>query len=414
MKRIQGRVRDYAWGSPSVIPAHFGYPPANCPVAEVWMGAHPDDPAHVDCAPLDPLFDLSQLYPGTHGERPDITTLADYIKEDPQGTLGEAVLDRHGPELPYLLKIIAPNEPLSLQVHPSIAQACEGFAREDAAGIPRDSAERNYKDRNHKPEMTYAITQFEALAGFRSPRRILEIMRGLDARLAHDLYGIVRREGVAQAFASLLREETRPAPDDVAEVVRACASRSPESSPSRRADANVVRLSEKYPGDPGVVASLLLNPVTLRPGEAIFIPAGMVHAYLSGLAVEIMASSDNVLRAGLTPKHMDVPELLRIVQGHAAPPMRIAPERVSKNTSTFYVPVDDFELSVVQLHDANTWEKAAVHSGPRTVLCLDGAAQLDAGGERLLLNAGQAAFVPDSDGRLNVRGFGRLVVASVP
>ena len=172
-------------------------------------------------------------------------------------------------------------------------------------------------------------------------------------------------------------------------------------------------LSERYPGDPGVVASLLMNPVTLNPGEALFLSAGTVHAYLSGVAVEIMAASDNVLRAGLTHKHVDVPELLAVLNSSASPPPRIAPERVNAAVSTFYAPVDDFELSEIRLRDANT--RVRVRGiGPRTVLCLRGAAQLEAGGRVRSVIAGQAVFVPASDGQLTMRGIGHLVQAAVP
>lgn len=414
MKRLQGRARDYAWGSDSVIPSLFGYPPASSPVAEVWLGAHPNDPSRVDCSDMEPLFDPAQLYPALYPKKPAGQTLADYISSDASGILGEEIALRSGRELPYLLKIIAPAEPLSLQVHPSIDQAIAGYAAEDAAGVPRDSPERNYKDANHKPELVYALTRFDALAGFRAPRRIAEVLRGLHTDLTDNLRKLVLTRGVREAFQFAISEDTRPSHDQIAQVAAACASRIALISPSRRADATVELLFEKFPDDPGVVASLLLNPVTLRPGEALFVPAGTVHAYLHGTAIEIMAASDNVLRAGLTPKHVDVPELLRIVRPEAAPPVRIAPERISKSMSVLYAPVDDFELAIFDLRDANVWVSASTVWGPRTVVCLDGAAQLEAGGQRLTLNAGQAAFVPDSDGKLDMRGFGRLVVASVP
>lgn len=414
MKRLQGRVRDYAWGSPDVIPALFGYPPAQSSIAEVWLGAHPHDPARIDCGPQDPLFDLSQLYAHVPNGQDPLPTLEQFIASDPAGNLGADVADRMGAQLPYLLKIIAPNEPLSLQVHPSVEQAKKGFEAEDAAGIARNAPERNYRDPNHKPELAFALTKFDALAGFRAPRRIADVLRGLHTDLTDNLREIVLHQGVREAFRCVVEESTRPTPEQIAEVARACSSRIAITSPSRRADATVGLLFDKFPEDPGVVASLLLNPVTLRPGEALFIPSGTVHAYLHGTAVEIMAASDNVLRAGLTPKHVDVPELLRIVRPEAAPPVRIAPEKISKEVSVLYAPVDDFELTIVSLHDAGLWVDGSDVWGPRTVVCLEGAAQLEVEGERLTLNAGQAAFVPASDGAVRMRGFGSLVIASVP
>lgn len=279
--------------------------------------------------------------------------------------------------------------------------------------MPRSAPDRNYKDRNHKPELAYALTTFEALAGFRARRRIGEVLKGLDAPLAQRLRAVLGMGGVRGAFEYLLREQTRPSPEEVAEVAEACAARPAADSPSARADRVAAMLSERYPGDPGVVASLLMNPVTLNPGEALFLSAGTVHAYLSGVAVEIMAASDNVLRAGLTHKHVDVPELLAVLNSSASPPTRIAPERVNAAVSTFYAPVDDFELSEIRLRDANT--RVRVRGiGPRTVLCLRGAAQLEAGGRVRSVIAGQAVFVPASDGQLTMRGIGHLVQAAVP
>ena len=411
MLELRGRARPYEWGSTSAIPGLLGKPPAEGPVAEVWLGAHPDGPASVGVGTS--IVDDSQLYPSRVPPGPPSQTLAEWIAQDPQAALGESVVERHGTSRPYLLKVIAPAEPLSLQVHPSIERAEEGFAAEEAAGVPRSAPNRNYKDRNHKPELAYALTTFEALAGFRARRRIGEVLKGLDAPLAQRLRAVLGMGGVRGAFEYLLREQTRPSPEEVADVAEACAARPAADSPSARADRVAAMLSERYPGDPGVVASLLMNPVTLNPGEALFLSAGTVHAYLNGVAVEIMAASDNVLRAGLTHKHVDVPELLAVLNSSASPPTRIAPERVNAAVSTFYAPVDDFELSEIRLRDANT--RVRVRGiGPRTVLCLQGAAQLEAGGRVRSVIAGQAVFVPASDGRLTMRGIGHLVQAAVP
>ena len=416
MDRLQGRIRDYAWGSPERIPALFGYPPAAGPVAEIWLGAHVDDPAVVVDDPRSLLFDMTSLYPGgamaALQKTGEAVSLKDLIAADPVASLGDIVAARHG-ELPYLLKLIAPKEPLSLQVHPSLKQARRGFEAEEAAGIPRTSPDRNYKDRNHKPELAFALTRFEALAGFRTARRILEVIRELDTSLTRQLVQKLEEEGVREAFRFLLADDTHPSAEQVREVVEACAARDPEESPSARADATVQLLAERHPDNAGVVASLFLNPVTLHPGEALFVPSGMVHAYLSGTAVEIMAASDNVLRAGLTEKHVDVSELLRVVRSDAAPPVRIAPERVNRAVSTFYAPVDDFELSVITLRDATAWEKLR-SIGPRTVVCLEGSAQLRTAHDALHINAGQAVFIPANEGRLSMRGFGKLVLAAVP
>jgi mannose-6-phosphate isomerase len=393
--RITQATQPYPWGSYSALHALFGIQEPGV-LAEAWLGAHGSAP--------------SRLVDGG-------ATLVEAIGRDPDRALGADVVARFGPQLPYLLKVIAAERPLSLQVHPHIDRAREGYDEEDAAGVPLGAPERNFKDRNHKPELVYALTQFDAMCGFRAPRRAAELLVGLEVPLARTLHGLLvgnpTSEGIRAAFTHLLDPATRPAPDEVAALAVAAARRLDAGSPSPRADHTVVLLQQEYPGDPGVVTSLLLNPVTLQPGEAMFVPAGGVHAYLHGVAVELMASSDNVLRAGLTPKHVDVPELLRNVDYVAAPPIRIAPEVFHGATKVFYAPVDDFELSVTDLDDDG--EHPLPGRGPRIVLCLDGDVTVATSGDgALTLGRGTAAFVPAADGRVTVRGRGELVQADVP
>lgn len=398
MQRLRGTPRHYEWGSPSAIPELLDAASDGRPLAELWFGAHPDSPSSLEldsgAAPLDA-----------------------HIAGSPEEVMGEDIVARFGPTLPYLLKVIAAERPISLQVHPHIERARSGFALEDAAGVDRDDPRRNYRDRNHKPELLYALTRFEALCGFRAPRRAAELLGGLDAPLAEVLHGILAQEpsyeGIRTAFRRLLEPEMRPDPSEVEAVADACRRRLEDGSPSPRADRTVVQLAEAYPGDPGVVTSLLLNPVTLEPGDAMFVPAGGVHAYLSGLAIEVMANSDNVLRAGLTGKHIDIPELLANVDYVAAPPIRIAPEVFYGATKVFYAPVDDFELSVTTVVDG------AVHHlpgrGPRILLCLDGTVTIAASGDAsLVLERGQAAFASATDGSLTACGRGTVVQADVP
>jgi len=339
------------------------------------------------------------------------------IEADAEDLLGADVVARFGTALPYLFKILAAESPLSLQVHPDLDQARRGYDAEEAARIPVDAAHRNYRDRNHKPELVYALTPFEALCGFRAPRRAAEALRGLDSPLAKQLRGLLAAQpsykGIRAAFTQLLEPATRPTPAEVNEVAEACAARLADGSPSTRADRTVVLLARAYPGDPGAVTSLLLNPVTLQPGEAMFVPAGCVHAYLHGMAIEIMASSDNVLRAGLTPKHVDVDELLRLVDYVAAPPIRIAPEVFHGATRVFYAPVDDFELSVTTVDDD------LVHPlpgrGPRILLCLEGVSAITSSrGAAITLRRGQSLFAAAGDGALTARGRGTVIQADVP
>lgn len=399
MIRLTNPTQHYAWGSATAIPDLLGLPATSEPVAESWMGAHPSAPSRVKTA---------------DGE----TGLDTLIAADAEFLLGSDVIARFGTTLPYLLKILAAERPLSLQVHPDLEQARLGYAAEEAAGIPVDAPHRNYRDRNHKPELVYALTTFAALCGFRTPRRVSELLSGLDAPLAKQLHGLLTAEpsgeGIRTAFTQLLEPGTRPTPDEVREVFEACSARlAGGSSPSPRADRTVVLLANAYPGDPGVVTSLLLNPVTLQPGDAMFVPAGAVHAYLHGMAVEVMASSDNVLRAGLTPKHVDVVELLRTVDYVAAPPVRIAARKFGAATRVFHAPVDDFELSVTTVDDD------LVHPlpgrGPRILVCLDGALTLASLGQgTVALRKGESLFAPASDGELTARGHGIVVQADVP
>ncbi len=398
MFRIGNATQGYAWGSLTAIPELFGLEASDRPVAEAWLGAHPSAPSVVVAS---------------DGAR----TLVDVIGGDPSTVLGDDVVARFGPTLPYLLKVIAAESPLSLQVHPHLATARAGFAREEAAGIAIGAPNRSYKDPNYKPELVYALTTFEALCGFRAPRRAAELFAGLDAPLAKELHGVLLEQptaaGIRAAFTQLLEPSTRPTAVEVKEVVDACAARLEAGSPSPRADRTVATLAAAYPGDPGVVTSLLLNPVTLQPGEAMFVPSGGVHAYLHGLGVEIMACSDNVLRAGLTPKHVDVDELLRNVDYVAAPPIRIAPETFHGATKVYYAPVDDFELSVTEISDDVAHPLPG--RGPRILLCLGGDLAVSSdSGEVLEIGRGQAVFVPAADGPLTVRGRGRVVQADVP
>ncbi|WP_448629941.1 mannose-6-phosphate isomerase, class I [Cellulomonas soli] len=396
MLRISHATQAYAWGSATAIHELLGVDDDGV-VAEAWFGAHASAP--------------SLTVQGG-------VALHELIAADSVDSLGEDVVARFGACLPYLLKVIAAERPLSLQVHPHIARAAEGFDEEDAAGVPVDAPHRSYKDRNHKPELVFALTPFEALCGFRAPRRAAELLATLEAPLAKELHGVLTASptpaGIREAFTQLLEPATRPSAQEVHEVAAACRARLESGSPSPRADRTVVTLDEAYPGDPGVVTSLLLNPVSLQPGDALFVPAGGVHAYLHGVGIEVMASSDNVLRAGLTPKYVDVPELLRNVDYVAAPPIRIAPETFHGATRVFYAPVDDFELSVTDIDDDDVHQLPG--RGPRVLLCLEGLMTLTAAatGDVLMLGKGQAAFVPASDGGLVVRGAGRLVQADVP
>ena len=396
MERLNGARQSYDWGSTTAIPEMLGLESDGAPWAEQWYGAHPAGPTRLA----------------------DGRTLAALLASDPGRLLGEDVVRRFGPQLPFLLKVIAPDRALSLQVHPSLDQAVRGFERENTAGLAPDSPVRNFKDPNHKPEMVLALTRFEAVAGFRAPRRAAEVLGGLDSPLARRMRRTLRlnptRFGIRQAFTELVSTDTRPQAAEMAELVAEISRRLAEGrSPSRRVDANVVEMARAFPHDPGIAAALLLNPVTLRRGEALFVPAGSVHAYISGLGVEVMASSDNVLRAGLTTKHVDVPAMLACVDYVAAPPVRPAPEYLSRATRAYYAPVDDFELLVTTVVPQDG-RVPVPGRGPRILLGLEGTTTVTTPAGSAELTRGRALFVGADERTLAVEGEGSFVQADVP
>ena len=300
-------VRCYAWGSTHALADLLGEAPTGEPQAELWMGAHPGAPSLVDR--------------GT-GARP----LDRVVAEDPEHELGKAVLDRFGPQLPFLFKVLAVGKALSVQVHPTLEQARAGFADEEARGIPQDAPERTYRDSNHKPEMVCALGDFDALCGFRPGAEAADLLDALGLpvldRWARTLRTAPEPEALRTVLAEALTDEHR---HDTARAIAAAlpgavAAASAAGGPYAAALGAYAAVVRDYPGDPGIIAALLLNHVRLRPGQALHLGAGVPHAYLGGLAVEVMANSDNVLRCGLTPKHIDVPELLRVVDFRATVP----------------------------------------------------------------------------------------------
>lgn len=396
MERLVAARQRYDWGSASALPELLGVEPDGQPWAELWYGTHPAGPTYLEGG----------------------ATLSALIASDPKRLMGEDVVRRFGDQLPFLLKLIAPARSLSLQVHPSLEQAVAGFNQEEEAGVALDAAQRNFKDTNHKPEMLLALSRFEAVAGFRAPRRAAEVLADLESPVARRMRRILRmnptRFGIRAAFSELVSPTSRPGPKEINLLAQEIASRLKEgSAPSQRAYRNAVTMAADFPGDPGVAASLLLNPVTLRPGEALFVPAGCVHSYVSGLGAEVMASSDNVLRAGLTHKHIDVPAMLECVDYVAAPPVRPAPEYLSRATRAYYAPVEDFELLVTQVVAADG-ALPVPGRGPRILLASQGSLSVSTSAGSALLARGQAVFVGADERGLRVEGDGMLVQVDVP
>ncbi|WP_155058716.1 mannose-6-phosphate isomerase, class I [Streptomyces blattellae] len=381
MDRLDNTIRPYAWGSTTAIPQLLGVGPTGEPQAEMWMGAHPGAPS-----------------------RTDRGTLVELIAAAPERELGAAAVAKFGPGLPFLLKILAAGAPLSLQVHPNLAQAREGYEDEERRGIPVDAPHRNYKDANHKPELICALTEFDGLCGFREPAQAADLLAGLgvdslkpyvDLLHAHPEDAALRE--VLTAVLSADREEMA---HTVTAAAAACARLGGEYAP-------YADIAHHYPGDPGVIAAMLLNHVRLQPGEALFLGAGVPHAYLNGLGVEIMANSDNVLRCGLTPKHVDVPELLRIVRFQPSDPGVLRPEASPDGEELYETPIDEFRLSRYVLPEGGAAHDLTRET-PQILLCTAGHVQ--AGDQDL--NPGQSVFVPAGE-KAEVSGSGTVFRATV-
>jgi mannose-6-phosphate isomerase len=392
--RVEGVPRHYPWGSPTAIPALLGRAPDGLPLAELWFGAHADAPSPVP----EHAASLEQL-----------------IEADPPALLGTAVVERFGPRLPFLVKLLAAETALSIQVHPGREQAAAGFAAEEQRGIPRDAPERNYRDTNHKPELLCALSSFEALCGFRPIEQSLALVDVLQLPELAPLRSVLAGpDGLRAAFTELLTLEDSKA---VVDAVVERASRTDEVADPAAADALAVvrQLARDFPGDIGIVLSLLLNHVMLAPGEAIFLDAGNVHAYLRGLGVEVMANSDNVLRCALTAKHVDVAEVLAVADFTRLADPR-CPTSARGRGITYLTPVEDFRLQALDL-DAHTGSAAVDSPGPHLVLCVEGAAKVSTTTEQLVLAPGDAAFVAAADGvgpaGFEVSGTGRVFAASV-
>ncbi|MFG2637775.1 mannose-6-phosphate isomerase, class I [Streptomyces sp. NPDC048362] len=381
MDRLDNTIRPYAWGSPTAIPHLLGVEPTGEPQAEMWMGAHPGAPS-----------------------RSERGTLVEVIDADPERELGARAVARFGPRLPFLLKILAAGAPLSLQVHPDLEQAKAGYADEERRGIPVDAPHRNYRDANHKPELICALTEFDGLCGFRDPLKAAGLLDGLGVDSLKPYVDLLhaRPEDAAlrEVLTAILTADPREMAQTVSETAVACARLGGDHAPY----ADIAR---HHPGDPGVIAAMLLNHVRLQPGEALFLGAGIPHAYLSGLGVEIMANSDNVLRCGLTSKHVDVPELLRIVRFEAADPGVLRPEAGADGEEVYETPIDEFRLSRFALPEGGGAHDVT-RDTPQILLCTAGS--IRAGNHEL--SPGRSVFVPAGE-KTEISGAGTVFRATV-
>ena len=388
MEHLEGALRPYPWGSHTLIAQLRGEPsPSPQPQAELWFGAHPAAPATVNGQGLD-----------------------DAIAADPAAALGKRVQDAHGDQLPFLVKLLAAAAPLSIQAHPSLEQAKEGFARENAEGIELNSPNRNYKDPNHKPELIVALTEFRALAGFRPVPDTAAFFAELSSPELDRYATLLPTDGegdLRALFTTLISLPHQPRVELIESVKRAAAELvDKRNAPEWMVEAAEVylELNQTYPGDVGVLAALLLNVLTLAPGEAAFLRAGQLHAYLSGLGVEVMANSDNVLRGGLTTKHVDVPELVKVLDFSTLENPR-ADAAPSHGGVEFQLPVDSFAVRIHALDDGDTL--AVDEDGPAIVLCTAGEVR---GADGFVLTQGNGAWVPASEAATEITAAGKTQV----
>lgn len=364
---ITNTPRDYAWGSVGEISELLTGEPSDQVEAELWLGSHAGSPARIVG---EPGADLAERY-----------------------------------DLPFLLKVLSAASPLSLQAHPTDDQAREGFDRENAAGIALDAPFRNYKDASAKPELIYALSEtFDALCGFRPAAdlratiaRLIELDAGCQPGPLHRwLDRTDGDESIGSVFEWLI-SRGEGVDELVARVVE-LAREHPAEFPT------VVTLADAYPGDPGIVISLMLHNVTLSRGEALYLPAGNIHAYLRGLGIELMQSSDNVLRGGLTPKHVDIAELMHVLDFSPVPVPYLRPTSV--NGAELFAP-QGRALALAHV----TSGTRLTPDGPAIVLCVAGSVTITGQRSSVTLSRGEAALAVD-EGELDVSTTGEVFIAA--
>ena len=394
---LKNSIQEYSWGSRTAIPELLGQSvPADKPQAELWMGAHPKAPSQVF---VDGLW----------------RSLPEVIQESPEETLGQEVAARFSNKLPFLFKVLAAAKPLSIQAHPNKEQAGQGFARENELGIPLDAPHRNYRDDNHKPEIICALTPFWALNGFRKIEETLSLLE--EARIP-GLVEIVlflrshpNRDGLKKFFNHLMTTDSGKQGKIVEQTVNYAEKRTHEEP----VWTWMIKLNEEYPGDMGVLSPIFLNLIRLEPQQAMYLPAGELHGYLEGAGIELMANSDNVLRGGLTPKHIDVQELLAVLNFTDGDLNILSPKNLTPGEAIYSTEAEEFVLSVIRIN------KAAPFSSPRDrsvemMMCTEGEVSVTdlRAGDITRLNRGISIIVPAAVEQYSIEGDGILYKAAVP
>ncbi len=386
---LKNVIQNYAWGSVEALNTLFGMEnPEKQPQAELWMGAH--------------LNGCSMIT-----ENGETVLLSDFIAKDMHAVLGQHTAEMFG-ELPYLFKILNAGNALSVQVHPNKSQAEEGFALEKQLGMSMDDPKKNYRDANHKPELVYALTSYQAMNGFRPYDEIIALFIALNSDdLMDDIQQLTLDQsetGLTTFFTSILSKS-----DEEKEKLLAALLRHAEANKEEFIWSIVCKLSTQYPGDIGLFAPLMLNTITLNPGEAMYLDAGIPHAYIEGTGLEIMANSDNVLRAGLTPKHIDLNELVKCTDFVPLPTdtIRLAPT-VQGQEANYEIPVSDFKFSVFAQCESVTVKTDSAE----ILLAIDADVVLThASGETLTFAKGESVFIPAYVGEYSVTCQGKFARA---
>ncbi|MCW2254629.1 mannose-6-phosphate isomerase [Providencia alcalifaciens] len=385
MLKMINKIQNYDWGSKTALTQLYSIPnPHHLPMAELWMGAHPKASSHV-------------VDPKTGHE----IALIDFIASNPEKVLGKKIADTFS-RLPFLFKVLCADKPLSVQVHPSKIYAEVGFAKENAAGIPIDSPIRNYKDDNHKPELIYALTPFKAMNAFRPLEEIGELLDFVSA--AHpEIQFFVQspsEEKLAKLFAQILNLSGEQ--KELALGVLKAALNSRQGEPWN----TIKQMVSLYPEDTGLFAPLLLNVIELQPGEAMFLYARTPHAYIEGVGLETMANSDNVLRAGLTNKHIDVPELIANVDFISKASKSLLSEPIkSGNVCKYHIPVEDFAFNIYSINNTGT---SITNETASILFCIEGELVLKSGDEELKIGSGESIFLSAFENEVYITGVGKL------
>lgn len=386
---LKNSIQKYAWGSHSAIQQLINKSPSEEPWAELWMGTHPKA--------------SSRIY--IHGKW---FFLSDVIRSYPEKFLGKKAAQKFNNALPYLFKILAAEQPLSIQAHPNSAQAKNGYERENKKLLVLNARTRNYKDTNHKPECICALTRFAGVKGFRKMASAVELLDFFCPHSLTDEIETLKNKNLKLFFQSLMELTGSRKDDVIAEAIQNVEKKNPPDIISKW----LLRLFRQYPTDIGVISPLFLNLFSLEPGQALFLPAGELHAYLDGMGIELMANSDNVLRGGLTTKHVDIPELLNVLNFVESDIEILTPRRFSDCEEQYPVFAEEFQLSSIEVNDSKTYTSSKTRSA-EILLCVDGKACLSFG-EHINIKKGDSVLIPAALDSYQVKGSAKFYKAGVP